>query len=392
VTDQNKLRADALYVLDIATAEQNLRWGVLKDTVSYAARQVEEMRIAAIEDAKTDDGVPLWLSAIIAVAVALVPIGAITSFGVTSLLTYTTNALGRFKLSRIARHAMEEAYHTGSIALITAVEKMSKKERNLIAGKTEAWRDQLRRNDVIIKSIVDLYQPEVGGATTSLLNATLQAGYKPKYKVDEKTSKLRATDAPSVMITQALDDWIRATKYAEDLAVAETRWFISTAEKLDEDAVNKFVSELQAKLKPPFYDGPDARALLQRHFESCIWCTTFDFTPRVRVEVERKTYRGDVIEVDRRTRLEPIPLKESLWKQLIERYIDPDVGKTYKEVGRSVKYGTRDEPIIFPGPGGVTYSPEVRLSVYFSKILRPKLLETQRTFAQEILSSSKVKK
>ena len=89
-------------------------------------------------------------------------------------------------------------------------------------------------------------------------------------------------------------------------------------------------------------------------------------------------------------KLIPIPLKQSLWTQLIDHFIDPDEGKTYKEVGSHVRCGTLAEPI-FPLDLNVTWSPELRLSIFFSMILKPKLMESQMNFAEKILRSSKTK-
>jgi hypothetical protein len=95
-----------------------------------------------------------------------------------------------------------------------------------------------------------------------------------------------------------------------------------------------------------------------------IWAMTYDFTPRFVREVS-VSFRGT-------TAIYPAPLPEGTWPKLVERYIDPDEGKSYAEVGAIDRLGTKDAPYF--NPGG-RYGPNLRLSHYFSQILYPRIKE-----------------
>ena len=111
-------------------------------------------------------------------------------------------------------------------------------------GRAEEWTRQALLNDQATTKIVQLFQGDYANAITSLLNQITQAvATKPKYEITTATT-VSATDAPSVVIERALDDWIGVTRYAEDLAVARTKHLINMAPKLDEKDVEKFVNEL----------------------------------------------------------------------------------------------------------------------------------------------------
>ena len=72
---------------------------------------------------------------------------------------------------------------------------------------------------------------------------------------------------------------------------------------------------------------------------------------------------------------EPAPLPGVLWKSLVERYIDPDEGKSYKDVGPLERLGTKAASA---AGSRDKWSPEVRLSHYFSQVLYPQIKKEWR--------------
>jgi hypothetical protein len=99
-----------------------------------------------------------------------------------------------------------------------------------------------------------------------------------------------------------------------------------------------------------------------------IWASTYDFKPRME--------RGISVYMRGVDYMVPAPLPDALWQRLITRYVDPDEGKTYAEVGAINRLGTRQQPI----RSGL-HGPQVRLSHYFSQVLYPSISDTNSDFA-----------
>ena len=107
---------------------------------------------------------------------------------------------------------------------------------------------------------------------------------------------------------------------------------------------------------------------LQLIIEAAVWATTYDFTPRIR----RRNLNSDDPKV-RPYWVEskaPAPLPDSLWEKLLQRYTDPDEGKSFKDVGPLGAIGHQGRA---PASSADKWSPALRLSHYFSQVLYPQI-------------------
>jgi hypothetical protein len=111
---------------------------------------------------------------------------------------------------------------------------------------------------------------------------------------------------------------------------------------------------------------------LQLMAESLMWASTYDFSWKSNETSKLEAFN-----------LEPAPLPPGLWKELVKRYIDPDKGQSYKDVGPLERLGTVKAPWFdmnefTPKEVKVVekpFTPEVRLSHYFSNVLYPEIFK-----------------
>jgi len=84
--------------------------------------------------------------------------------------------------------------------------------------------------------------------------------------------------------------------------------------------------------------------LVQQHLEACIWCTTYNFFPRVVKKWVRNWHLNDKTDMDRMAgdiiQNEEIELPDfgpntkKLFDLLTSHFIaDPNTGRTYSEIG-----------------------------------------------------------
>jgi hypothetical protein len=275
--------------------------------------------------------------------------------------------------------------------------------------KMDKLAGQLKNVEERVAIIQKVYEPEWHHAMVTLAHTVVEHKFDPTHKKEQsaKATKKTQTDSPTVVVTQAMHQWIDSIILAEDTARNQLRkhirdlFAIATAKdpakeanakeleaahleaarepraplrrpverlpKKREEAL-KELSIFRGDLNPPPRQGPGMTNVkdlrdLQLLIESIIWVSTYDFTP----------LQGD------RTKLtpnatEPADLPSGLWKRLIERYIDPDEGKSYKDVGDKTILGTQKQTFLKAG-GFEKFSPEARLSCYFSGIIYPMVRE-----------------
>lgn len=378
--DLTRLRALAKLRVMGTYREQARRWEEVQGAIVDAVNQVTSMRLDVLEEGDRDQGLPMWFSALITVAISLIPIGAATMATLTSLSGYSRSLFARLKNqlgakpSSIAVESLRLAAKPGFPRAPMSVEA------------ARAVTKTINDNEQRAAELIRMYAPEQTAAIRSLARQVSEAAAKRQFKAKAQT--IARTDAPTVVISSALRRWVNFMQQAEGRALDHINYYIETSAELTEEIVDDFVSELQQKqLKLPA-DSDGTLKDLQLHIECCIWCLTFDFTP---VAVPRRV----VMVGPDRTRtphvvgghLEPIPLKPTLWKRMVERYIDPDENQSYKDVGPIAKLGSGMHDLMHAEQVGTeSFTPETRLSAYLGMILAPQLERQQQQSVQRILS------
>jgi hypothetical protein len=386
-----QLQTQCLDSLAEAETAQRERWELLRRVIEDAGKQYSAMRLDAVEDRQMDEGAPLWFSVILTVATSFIPFHAVTA-GFFETLTehaekYMTRKL-RMQLKAVSRATRSESV-----------------ERAIINTKRAAdLTVKIKSKELTVAKFLSVYEPEVHHGLVVMAHTLAEEGATHQGKEREPKKREGDTDAPVVAVTQAMHTWIDSMVRAEDIARKQNRksirdlFDIATAkdpakeakDKEDEAAKKEAEREPRVPLRQPVERLPRTRkdALQELSFfrdeltehedpriaqandlrdlqlmaEAIIWASTYDF------KVERKS-NASKLEMP----LKEAPLPKGLWNRLIERYIDPDEGKTYKEVGAIGRLGTKQQPDFTNDPKLWGFPPEVRLSHYFSRVLYPKV-------------------
>jgi hypothetical protein len=388
---------------------QRQRWDVLRQVVDDAAWQYTSMRIDSVAESLRDQGAPLWLSCILAVGVSLIPVSALTGTFLFALTKSTQKLLTR-----------------SDRALLESVKNIALREQNVprALNALSLWRHlpgEIKRTEELVSKFAAAWEPELADLIRDgVLAVEKFLGDQPFKR--ESARKFDPIDAPVVVVKRSLRTWIDAQVRAEGVARKMIKdrirdlFDIASSSKPAKEASDKEAEfrkkeearEPRVPFRRPFEKLPKTReeALgeltklrddlaplpaenrantnpkdlldLQLTIESMIWVTTYDFTPKfdqfVRDDPDGVTIKGPPTLIE-------APLPEGLWNRLIGRYIDPDEGRSYKDVGYVDRLGTNAYPYIIipkhpssmrnPGEGG--WGPKVRLSHYFSQILYPKI-------------------
>jgi len=389
-------------------ALQGHRWEQLRQIAELAGDQFTTMRIDSVEESLRDQGPPLWLSVILGLAVSLVPVTAITA-GFVKILSGSTSKLLTLSeretvafygaLKDVEAHTIEQAAERASYAL----------------AKQQDLGELIKETEEKVAKYAQRWDPEITHFFQENAQDLGQALGKQMFQQKEAKSYVQTT-APIVAVKSSLYGWIDTQMQAEANARRQHREYtrdlfdIATAKDPTKEAndketeaekkeaarelsvpkrrpVKKFPKTskgalemlaffrdsltpdpLEQSLNPGIKDLSD----IQLGIESAIWASTYDFTPT------RKSNPSKLEEP-----LDPAPLPDALWKRLIERYVDPDEGKTYKEVGAIDRLGTRQNPVITQKYLLGGFPPEVRLSHYFSQELYPKIKERNAEIVQK---------
>jgi hypothetical protein len=409
-----RIRDDALRYLGKTEDLQRERWDLLRRVIEDAGKQYAAMRHDVVEEGQRDQGAPLWLSCLLAVAVTFIPVTSMTSAFVFALTTSAQKQLTR---------AFHEEMRSASRALFGGERDYAK-----MFSASDKWLHlpkEIKRTEEMVAKVARSLEPEVANTLQDAARGALQYLSKPPFK-QESGRKMVQPNAPIVVVTQALHRWVDSLVRVERLARHELEekiqdlFDIATSPSPGEEAkateaiakmrgreyekplpkTNKAaldqLTELRRGLAPVRDEATGAVKIedlreLQLMIESMIWATTYDFTPRAE-------YYMDVTDPTRQTTLQqarytlgPAPLPEGLWKRLIERYIDRDAGKSYKDVGSLDRLGTVKLPSYEAGnpTTGKKWSPEVRLSHYFSQILYRQINEENSEMVQRFRHLSK---
>jgi hypothetical protein len=411
VTELRQLERECSNYLQDTELTQRQRWELLRRVVEDAGKQFIAMRIDALEERqRTDEGAPLWFSVVMIVVVAAIPMEAIT-VAFFQKLAGSAEVLVDLTNRKLRRQVV--AYQSSFARDVHLTEEAFEKALFRVTSAREALQAKIRRTEEKIVKFAEIYEPEVhhGLALMAHLLAEhagehfLFAKHQPKPK-KKNTSQ---TDAPFVLVTQMMHQWIDAIVQVENTARRQIRDEIGDLVEIaaaknpakeakarekqaakkeaerepsipkqrpleplprtSKDAVKELASlrdhlrdELASIEKRSDPVAKDLRAL-QLMTESIMWATTFDFTP---IPLRPSLMQPRPVAVF----VEP-PLPEGLWKRLIERYIDPDAGESYKDVGTIQRLGTVEEP----SQSGRFHTAEVRLAHFFSQILLPKVTQ-----------------
>lgn len=408
-TDFQKREADKVekqcsrYLME-AEEKQRHRWEVLHRIAELAGDQFSTMRLNLVGEGLRDQGPPLWFSCILSIGISLIPVSALTGAFLSSLTESTQQlivARGQRRIQAAKVVARREQIVPRALAALDLSRRLPseiKLAETMVADFAKAWEPELAN---IIQNAAVTLGDVVGG--------------KQLFKQESGQKFSRQTDVPVVSVKNSLYGWIDIQVMAERKARKSIRdkigdlWEIATSPEPANEAKAKegAAREKEAKreTRAPFrrpveklpntnqgaldeltnlrdsleptasastedFNAVDLRPL-QLTIESMIWAMTYDFTPRFAREIG-VSLRGTTV-------ISPAPLPEGTWPKLTERYIDPDEGKSYAEVGAIDRLGTKDAP--FFNPGG-RYGPELRLSHYFSQILYPRINEENRKIVQ----------
>ena len=408
-----RLRALAKQQVASTYRQQEHRWKSVLITIDAAKDQIVAMRQGAIEEGQRDNSVPLWLSVLITVGLGLVPLGPVTSTVLGATVNFTRGLFRRLKFSTSRTKVdvlVDRLVDSPGFAAKTGLHQVlgrydaQQYQKNLEltpfnASQYETYqnavREQLSENEDIAKTMLRVFSPGVENATVNLAQKLLEAGATPQFRLNAKSRAIERTDAPSVVISVVLKKWVNDMMLAEGLALDKINLYIDTADNLTESDVEKFVQELEGGVaRIPAAESEVTMKDLQLLIECCIWCSTFDFRLLpVPARVIRTKLDGNFTVAPG---FEPIPLNPALWKRLIERYPDPDLGVSFKEVGPNNRLGPIGDHFAFAdqmgGPGDLgkqPFSPELRLSYYFSHVLAPRLSELHTQFARRTLAGKR---
>jgi hypothetical protein len=405
---------------------QDQRWDRLRRVISEAAQQYTSMRIDMVEESLRDKGAPLWLSCVLVVGVTLIPVSLMTGNFLLALTKTTQNLV-----TRSDRALMLSAEKVLERRVLDSAQVMAAAANWLRLG------DEIKRTEGLVAKFVKNLEPEVANTMQDVAHGLAQFLGKHLFvqSGDSAANKLaQNTDAPPVAVTSSLNDWIdiqiKAEEKARDMLRNRMRDLFDIATSPDPakearakeaDARKKEaaresrvpfrrpVEELPKKSKDAMdqlkqlrdqavptaieiatIPNPKDLKDLQLLIESMIWVTTYDFTPKI-IEPSFNYLSAHVSSPEAgRWKIEAAPLPDTLWKRLISRYIDPDEGKSYKDVADLDRLGTKDHPVIpkeiqhsWEWNGPRKWSPEVRLSHYFSKVLYPKINDENSEIVQK---------
>jgi len=401
----NKIKDDALNHLAEEEEVQRQRWNLLRQVVDLAGDQYVSMRIDSVEESLRDQGAPLWLSCLLTIGVTLVPVSAITSSFLLGLTKSTQRMITASE--RATLEFTEELLDLGykGAALTRAATRIPQ---------------EIIKTELMVSKLAKTIEPELSNTLQDVAHQIASTLGETPFKQQAGEMRANPNDAALVVVKRALHEWINiqvraegiarrtdreeirdlyeiatspepakaAKEVAQEIADRQTSrapriplgtqqgWVKSIAQpdvdklpKTNDDALKKLTGVRDRLARVTFETAtiPDARDLrdLQLIIESAIWAATYDFTPRV--YRSKRTYYGEPLTFEH---WQPAPLPDSLWKKLVERYIDPDEGKSYKEVGYIERLGTKAAP---GAASRLKWSPEMRLSHYFSRILFPQI-------------------
>ncbi len=411
------LRLEAIDYIDSADKRQRERWGILGQVIDRAVAQYVAMRIGAIEESLKDKSASLWLSCIITVAVTLVPVSAVTGVFLSALVESSRKRLvNADRMLATAATKLATSHPKVSVATVAAYQDgviLSTKYRQL-----EELSLKFRR----------IWEPEISNTFQNIVQKQFETLFNPPFRQDAARMMAR-TNAPTVQVMGALYGWmnqqIKDENEATELLRDRMRYLsaIATSPKPEKEAkareeearkkegIREFsgrprrpvqelpktnekameeLTDLRNRLAPTTIEMassplPDDLADLQLMIEGMIWASTYDFSI-----VRKDRMVSDPLPAPLEGYFDAAPLPKGLWPKLIERFIDFDEGKTYKGAGNLARLGSKKAPFFTPETmksrdyrGPRTFTPETRLSLYFSNELYPKINEEHSLWVEK---------
>lgn len=396
-------RTGAAAAVKTAVEQQARFWKFMEIDVHAADREVNgrqfQLIYAKLEEMANKDAYPLWMDAILMGLTALVPVNAIVgAIGARIARSWKLLKLPEFKYSTRAGVKRPEQIYLKDARQLS---RLMRSEPN--AGRF-ALRDMEKSQD--LKAWLDagqLLQPELVAGLRNLIRLGATAAARPLFsdaalREAKKTTAAMGASLPAVAVFKSLLQWVEVSR-STDSRILE---LLMEQVKVSQDeawlkSVPGFL-EVDAGLGANAFDDAPPE-WFQRFVEACLWCTTFDFTPRFEPGKPARTmrYRGEPYYVPpSNPRAFHLALPDTFWENLIARHYDPFVGgggKLYKDVGRSSyvappnAYVPSDMTVAtLMETGGNEFDPRTRLSMHWSGILAPAILDANRS-ATSALSS-----
>lgn len=414
------LRKDALGWIKVADQAQEDLWEGLEVAALAADREVhgrEHEIIWATFGAKAEEGrYPLWMDALLVVITMAIPVNSLlSSLGKQFELSRTLPLMTRrvpvsTRLSMPVSTRLSWLQRAGPRVVLTGEDELrSIVIRSEFRGRriygTLLGDEALRKHwverwiDVAIRGSYaeDMVRGLVGIAAKAATTPLFQPQQAPPHPVRRAASAAGAA-LPSTMVFTAMLEWIKASRRSDGRCLELLAERVSTSE--DEEFLSGLQEFIGTRLTP---ESEDLRAAppewFMRFVEACLWCTTFDFTPAV-VPRHQEPWPGvmpliaggedptpqPTKEVE--PTLKVLPLPKEMWNYLTARHYDPhfkDGTKTYAEAGNFDWIAPEDK--FSPAQLGPdiskqsVFTPEMRLSLHWSGILAPELLQTNRDVA-----------
>jgi hypothetical protein len=402
------LKDDATDAIEAIVAIQNQRWQHIVQVVNLAGDQYTSMRLDAIEESLRDKGAPIWLSAVFAVLVSFVPVTAVSNLFLSELVAGTQRILTRSDRKIVSN-------------LEAVIERELDDERlqRAIRSTIRSTKRISDREELVLK-YAKRWDPELSNMLQNFSNQLGESLAQQPFQKEPGTDKITVrsgADVPIVVVKAQMYDWVAKQTRVESVAIDNLRNRLSglvaivvapdpkseakdrnTEEhkraaqrepKVPYQIVNLYpesaedaMTELEQSVKdiksgPSLLDrAPEIEELndLQLMIEASIWAASYDFSLKY-IASESKIGAPDVV---------VLPLADGLWEKLIDRFIDPDEGKSFKEVGELYRLGSRENPYFDedvtkqilkfrtaqdPLRSADRWTPKERLSHYLSAIL-----------------------
>jgi hypothetical protein len=370
-------------------------WDSMDIDVDAANKEVVGREIQVIWDKiselANENAYPVWMTALTNVLIAIIPVSSIvTHFGTRLLFSKKLLVLPRKTPSGqwVVKPKTEVSFSYSKHELIAKVAK----DKEIM----ERW---LKLGQVYAPEVEDALRATI----TTAANALAQPLFEHKVMVDwltkrKKPAQADSTGLPSTEVFKSLKRWINVTKQI-DLNVLEELMDVAkqSTKKEELEETMRFIleesgiSSLPSKLSEenpylPTYEQKGPPEFFQKFVEACLWCTTYDFTPKLE-DSEEFRVNPEIGGSSYTPRLAVLPFPKKFWDTLVARHYDPFMGfKTYKEIGNhpyiapSNVYKPSDEIRIYFPHGD--FDPATRLSIHWSGILAPALLDANQDIAR----------
>jgi len=358
------LKDDAIDVIAAIADIQNQRWQHIIQVVNLAGDQYATMRLDAIEESMRDKGAPIWLSAVFALLVSFIPVTAVSNLFLSKLAAGTQRILTRSdrklvgNLEAVIERELDDEKLT---SVISAMRRINDREE-LVLKYAKAW------------------DPELSNMLQNFANQAGEALAQQPFQTEPGADKITVrsgADVPIVVVKAQMYDWVAKQMRVESVAIDNLRNRLtglvaivvsmdakSEAKDRNEaerkraarreprvpyqiinlypETAEKAMEELEQSVEdiksgPSLLDhAPEIKELndLQLMIEASIWSASYDFSIKF-APPESKIGAPDV---------GVLPLRDDLWEKLIDRFIDPDFGKSFKDVGELYRLGSAQNP------------------------------------------------